>query len=79
MLGRLGLSDIGNEAFSRVVCGGEPYALFVNRTNQLLGEQSLLERGWVTEADLDARRRAFEDPTFAFVSILSVSTWSRHG
>jgi hypothetical protein len=76
MLNRLGMRSVGNEGISRIVFGGEPYARFTSDTVALF-EPALRESGGVTEADLNARREALADPTFTFVSLLTISTWGR--
>jgi hypothetical protein len=76
MLQALGLVDLGNEGRARVLQGGEPQALFMQRTVGLL-DSALAEHEIATQSELAERRQVFEDPSFFFRTSLIVSTWGR--
>jgi SAM-dependent methyltransferase len=72
----LGLSDIDNEAWCRIVRGGEPFARWHEHGFDRV-DQMLLDNAIVTDAGIADRRRAHEDPTFLMMTGLVVACWGR--
>lgn len=69
-----GLEDVGNEAVTEVVRGGEPWALYVMEGQHRL-DPLLLDREIVTTEEIAARDAACTDPTFSFLRGLIVAAW----
>jgi SAM-dependent methyltransferase len=61
-----GLRDMRHEGVTMVGRGGDPYARFVQMTNELLKER-FVAAGVLTEADFDELHRDYDDPSLWFV------------
>lgn len=72
----LGFAETRNEGNSVIVRGGEPLSRMWMQTWQVLTER-MLEAAIVTDAQLAALSRAFEDPTFTYYDPLIMSVWGR--
>lgn len=72
----LGLVQMGNEGVARVVHGGDPFSHMWIKTWQRI-DDAVIEHGVLTEAEVLAMRRAYEDPTFTYRTQLTQSVWGR--
>jgi SAM-dependent methyltransferase len=72
----LGLVEMGNNASTRVVRGGEPYSLLWIQTWQRTND-AIVDAGVLTESELVDMQRAFVDPTFTYRTLLLQSVWGR--
>jgi SAM-dependent methyltransferase len=72
----LGLVEMGNEGVARVFHGGDPFSRMWIQTWQRIDEP-ILAKGVLTEAEVADLRRAYEDPTFIYRSLLIQSVWGR--
>jgi SAM-dependent methyltransferase len=76
LLDGLGLEDLGHEAVALTGRGGGPTAKFFHMTGDLLREP-LVATGALSAADFDARKGAYEDPSFWFVGLTVFGVWGR--
>ncbi|MDJ0895935.1 MAG: methyltransferase domain-containing protein [Alphaproteobacteria bacterium] len=76
MLGSLGMQDIGNHGRTAVVQGGTLAAHFYRLCFEVFDPGHIC-RGVVTEAEAEARCRALNDPSFAFVEPTVYTVWGR--
>jgi SAM-dependent methyltransferase len=72
----LELCDIGHEGVSVTARGGDPMARFVQMTDELLRERAVAT-GVLTAAEFDELQRAYDDPSFWFVSFTFLGAWGR--
>jgi SAM-dependent methyltransferase len=71
-----GLVDLSYEGVAKVVRGGEPHSLLWIRTWQRTND-AVIAKGVLSESQIADMRRAFEDPTFIYRSLLMQSVWGR--
>ena len=76
MLDELGMIEVRNEGTARVLRGGDPWALYMEKSFQRT-DNALLAKGVLTNAEIADRRRALEDPTCYFRDLLYDASWGR--
>ena len=76
MLVSLGMQDVGNQGRTAVVHGGTLGAHFYRLCFEVFDPGHIC-RGVVTKAEAEARCRALNDPSFAFVEPTVYAVWGR--
>jgi SAM-dependent methyltransferase len=72
----LRVRDLGYEGVTLAWRGGDPMARFLQMTDELVRER-FVAAGVLTEADFDELHRAYDDPSFWFVSFTLCGAWGR--
>jgi 2-polyprenyl-3-methyl-5-hydroxy-6-metoxy-1,4-benzoquinol methylase len=76
LLRRLGMTEVGDEEVSRVIRGGEPRALYMEKSFQRT-DDALFKKGVLTRTEIAERQRALEDPTCYFRDLIFDGCWGR--
>jgi SAM-dependent methyltransferase len=72
----LGVQELAHEAVALLGRGGDPTARFFQMTGELLREP-VIASGALSAADFDARKGAYEDPSFWFVGLTVFGVWAQ--
>ncbi len=75
-IGRLGLTDVGNQANTFYEHGGGPISRFVNQSFAPI-DAAMVGQGVIDESVTADAQRALDDPSFIYRSGLMVSGWGR--
>ena len=72
LLEEAGLTDIGNEGVTLIARGGEPDARM-----RCMGNQALMERGLLSQADCADLEEVYSDPSFSYVTTTGFAAWGK--
>jgi SAM-dependent methyltransferase len=72
----LGLVEMGNEGFARVLHGGDAFSRMWIKTWQRI-DDAVIANGILATSEVAEMRRAYEDPSFTYRAQLTQSVWGR--
>jgi 2-polyprenyl-3-methyl-5-hydroxy-6-metoxy-1,4-benzoquinol methylase len=76
LIEEFGVRELGYDGVTLIGRGGDPTARFARMTDALLRDR-FVAAGVLTEADFDARDRAYDDRSFWFIGFTVFGAWGR--
>lgn len=72
----LGLTDVGNEGWTRMNRGGDPFAR-LNRLTVQAAARPIMASGALTQEQFDSFQHQFLDPDFYYIGLTLFSAWGK--